>query len=293
VFKKIAVIGLGTLGGFIAKFISETEGIEKILIIDYDIVDERNIKNSIYKKKDVGKYKVDVLEKLIKIDNEEIQIIKMNEKFIENETILDDKYDLVIDSRDFNYNRNDLIDIRTYISGRYVIIDCRKNIIFDKNIEGKYTAILKKNDLKNAALCVTNFIFSGIIDSLMKKGMQHKIDLDYISRSIINKINKNNKSQELILDSDKKYFDLFPDLIDNSKNILIENNKNDINIYIGDREAYFYHRKVDSKFFKEEEEIFSYLGDLIEKSNLPYQSYLVSFSKVNKMIELIPETGAA
>ncbi len=43
-YKNVVVIGLGTLGGFIAEAISNLENTEKLVIIDNDIVESKNLK---------------------------------------------------------------------------------------------------------------------------------------------------------------------------------------------------------------------------------------------------------
>ena len=55
--KRIAVIGLGTLGGALCKNISEMESIDELIIIDYDVVESKNINNSIYKASQIGERK--------------------------------------------------------------------------------------------------------------------------------------------------------------------------------------------------------------------------------------------
>ena len=149
-YKSVVVIGSGSLGSFITISVSQLDQIEKIVLIDHDIVLKKNLRNTIYKKKDIGRLKVDALKDIIETNNE-VEVIKINEKFIENNIDLSD-YDLVLDCRDFTYNRNNIIHSRLYISSRYLIVDCRKNIKYEKQYKGKYLSRLTKTDLRNTGI---------------------------------------------------------------------------------------------------------------------------------------------
>ena len=82
-YSRICVIGLGALGGFLAKNLSELETTKELLLIDYDTVEQENIKNSIYLKRDIGKLKTDaIIDKL----NSEAQVSTLSKKFIEGKT---------------------------------------------------------------------------------------------------------------------------------------------------------------------------------------------------------------
>ena len=41
--NKVTVIGLGTLGGFLCKNISELDCIKELIIVDLDIVEGKNV----------------------------------------------------------------------------------------------------------------------------------------------------------------------------------------------------------------------------------------------------------
>ena len=66
-YSNICVIGLGSLGGYLAKNLSELETMKNLLLIDYDTVEQENIKNSIYSQRDIGKLKTEAI--LQKIDS--------------------------------------------------------------------------------------------------------------------------------------------------------------------------------------------------------------------------------
>ena len=78
-YNSICIIGLGTLGSFLAKNLSEMEFIKKLILIDFDVVENNNISNSIYKKQDINEYKTESIKKYL---SNEIEIITITEKFI-------------------------------------------------------------------------------------------------------------------------------------------------------------------------------------------------------------------
>mgnify|MGYP003132319520 CR=1 FL=1 len=62
---KITIIGVGSSGSFIALTLAKM-GFRNITIIDFDKVELHNIPNQFYRMKDIGKYKVDALQDIIK-----------------------------------------------------------------------------------------------------------------------------------------------------------------------------------------------------------------------------------
>ena len=84
-YRSVAVIGLGTLGGCLCKHISELENMKELTIVDYDVVESKNVFNSIYKFQNVGEYKVDALAEIIKDD---VTVTKVKKKYIEGKTSL-------------------------------------------------------------------------------------------------------------------------------------------------------------------------------------------------------------
>lgn len=61
----VTIIGAGSVGSFTALTISKM-GVEKIEIFDEDGVDTHNIPNQFYKLQDIGEFKVDALESVLK-----------------------------------------------------------------------------------------------------------------------------------------------------------------------------------------------------------------------------------
>lgn len=287
-YNNICLIGLGTIGGFLAKNLSEMESIKKLLLIDYDTVEIENIKNSIYTSKDVGKLKTYAIYD--KLDNKK-RIKVLNEKFIEGKTKIP-SFDLILDCRDFTYNRKELIDARLYVSYRSLIIDCRKNVSYEKQHEGKYITRLTKTDLRNAALNVTTLIENGIFKKIVKKGIVYEIPIDIVSEKIQKQLDKN---IDVIYDCDNVLEKRLINLNNHYTSILDINKKSDLVVYLGNKNLPYNSTVVPKNNLRSIQDIvqnFTYLT-----KNLPYQFnyYIITVTNYNNQfyVELLPETGSA
>ena len=84
--KTVLILGVGGVGGYVAEALART-GIGKLILVDFDIVDETNINRQIIAlESTIGMKKVDVLEKRIKDINSGCEVIKID-KFIDLENI--------------------------------------------------------------------------------------------------------------------------------------------------------------------------------------------------------------
>ena len=100
--KKVLVLGLGGVGGYVCEALVRS-GINNIIIIDSDKVEESNINRQIIANEDtVGQYKVDVMkDRLLKI-NSNCNIICIN-KFIDDgniDELFSNDIDYYIDCQD-------------------------------------------------------------------------------------------------------------------------------------------------------------------------------------------------
>lgn len=95
----VLVSGIGGVGGTVVEALVRS-GIGNITIVDFDSVSDTNINRQIlFTSEDIGKNKVDVaLERLKKINPE--CHIKIENKKIDEEFTLEDKYDYIIDAID-------------------------------------------------------------------------------------------------------------------------------------------------------------------------------------------------
>jgi hypothetical protein len=286
-YKSVAVIGLGTLGGFVAESISNLESIESLVIIDHDHVESKNISNSIYRTIDIGEDKAIALSDIISEKNLDIEIIALTEKYKENKTLLP-PVDLVIDCRDITYNRHGFIDIRAYISSRYLIVDCRKQVRYEKVITGRYLTQLRKDDLRNASFIISMLIYNGGINQLIKTQSVQKFELDYLKRL--------EPCEPELLYEEIKGEEKFINLPENILPIINLNKEKNIDIMVGSRVSPLLQQTVPANTFNSTQDIITNLLTLVQSNNCNFNTYIVTLDKTDKnntIIELIPETGAA
>lgn len=287
--KTVAVIGLGTIGSFLSQSLSELDNLQKLILVDYDRVEMKNTYNSIYRKSDVGKYKTTVLHDIIK-DQSNIDVEILTTRYEEEITELPYS-DLIIDCRDFVYNRKNKIDVRLYITSRYLVVDCRKNITYDKNYEGRYTTLLSKNDLRKATMIATSFLQSGFINYMIDNQIVKEISLDYLDE-VSNDIKKKYNNRNMIIDyeASKKLLNFEENVTD----IIQENRNKDVLITIGDSNKYPI-RKIPKNSIQSANDIISTMSHLINNSNEPELYYIISITQTqnNYIINLLPESGAA
>ena len=285
-YNHIVIIGIGTLGGFLSEAIANLDSVNEITIIDNDIVEEHNLKNSIYRKKDIGNLKTDSLYEILKFKNEDIKINKINSEFIENKSNIP-KSDLVIDCRDVIYDRGAIIDIRLSISSRYVILDCRKNVSYNEHTEGGYLTELTKNDLRNATFIVSVLMYNGEISNLIKSQIIKKVDIDYLKKT-------RKKPVDIICENYNNSDNKFINLTENLYPILDMNKDNDLNMFVGSETFPINSQIIPKGLFKSTNDV---VNNFVSFVNLPlaFNNYIISFYKRggNSYVELIPETGAA
>ena len=99
--SKVLIIGAGGLGCPLALYLSSS-GVGTIGIVDHDKIELSNLNRQIiYKSKDIGKFKVDVVKKTIKDINKNIKVIIYKKKILTNniENIIK-KFDIICDGTD-------------------------------------------------------------------------------------------------------------------------------------------------------------------------------------------------
>ena len=97
--SKVLVVGAGGLGCPVIDYLSRA-GVGNIGVIDHDKINISNIhRQSLYDSRDIGKFKVSVLKKKIKLINPQVKI-KTFKKKIERKNIeqIFKSYDFIIDS---------------------------------------------------------------------------------------------------------------------------------------------------------------------------------------------------
>lgn len=240
-FRKVAVIGIGTLGGFLCKHISDLDGVKELVIIDYDIVESKNTFRSIYNSSHIGEYKVNALAEIL---NDDVSITKINHKYIEGKILLP-HCDLIIDCRDIVCNRNNEIDIRLYISGRVLIVDCRKQVKNACSYDGTYSVKLTKNEVNKAAFYAAQIIDSRNIYKMMSQNMVQRIDLDIVPVILNKSITRTLENKIDIIYDDENISRRLQCVEDNIKPILKLNKQHPIDVYVGEKQ----HQNIIQKIF--------------------------------------------
>lgn len=86
--KCVLVLGVGGVGGYVAEALARS-GVGKLILVDFDIVDETNINRQIIAlESTIGIKKVDVLDSRIKDINSDCEVIKVD-KFIDSNNYLE------------------------------------------------------------------------------------------------------------------------------------------------------------------------------------------------------------
>lgn len=285
VYKNIAIIGVGTLGGYVANALITMETLERLILIDHDIVETKNLLNSIYRPIDVGGSKVEALKDILSTKNEDVSIWAFDSKYEEGKTKLP-KNDLTIDCRDASYNRETQIDCRMYISSRYLIVDCRKNVTYNEKKEGRYILTLTKEDLKYAGSIVSMLVHSNTIENLIKNQIVQKYELDYVKHIETFPCD--------IVYEDIKTKENFINLPDKIIPILDLNKKMDTNVYFGSKEYPLSQTTIPKGMLRSSNDIIESFS-MITKLQCDYHNFVISI--VNEgghlFVEIIPETGAA
>jgi len=290
--NSVAVIGCGSLGGYLTEAIADLCDVDRIIIVDPDTVEKKNLTNSIYERQDIGRLKVEALKEIIDLHKTGVEIQSFPLKYIEGETKIPN-CDIVIDCRDFIYDRKNEINTRMYISSRYLIIDCRTDISYAKNHQGKYLDKLSKTDLKVASTSAATLLQKGHLSDIIKHQMVHKIELDYLSRDVCNALNLKLMKPDEVFDCQKNETKLV-NLDENIQPIINLNKSCELKVCLGDRNKPMATKTIPKGRLCRPHDV---IKTLVETIDLPYtyNSYLILVGKERDLvyIELLAETGAA
>jgi len=293
-YSSICLVGLGSFGSFLARTLVDTNtNLKKLTLIDYDTVTINNVGKSLYDENDIGRLKIDAIYDKIKQNINKIVVDRIAIRF--NSTEIHQIFDLIIDCRDFRYDKiENTPSIRTYVSSRKLIVDCRNNIIYEKNREGSYSSIIHKHHLLYAAAIVSNLINSNNIQKLIDKNLVQEFELDYLDKKVEDKLNRVENIPDIIYDycnGDHKLLNL----VEYSQPIISANKNSPITVYVGGKDRPTVKEVIPPNRLSEVNDLMITLIPLIQ---LRFQSnyYIVSFSPITPqgpVIELIPDDGSA
>ncbi len=292
IYHNVVIIGVGSLGGYLAENISRMNGLHTLTLIDDDFVERKNVSKSIYKLKDVGKLKVNVLKSYLD-DISSLQINEISSKYIEGISYLP-KNDLVIDCRDVTCKRFGEIDVRLYISYGSLIIDCKKIRQVSKEKHGRYIKQPEVSELTAAASIAFTLISSGKINEMINNQMHHIQNLNQIQKYASRSIQKFNNLPDIVLD-DHKGFDKIRNMFEMLPDIIKESKTKELTVFVGPSSDNIAIRHFNKAELTVENNVSRELSELVQSLTLDYPSYTIVLNKLkNKSyIELLPETGGA
>jgi hypothetical protein len=283
IFEKVCVLGVGALGGFVVDSISKINSIKEIIIFDCDKVEVKNLKNSIYRSQDVGKPKVDCLQQILTDRSPNIKITSFKSSFTEGQTFLP-KCDLVLDCRDYLYDRGTLIDSRLYISSRYLVVDCRKNIQAQMKYEGQYLELMTKNDLQTASSLISIMMTNKTLEKMIGGQTVNKFDLDFM---------KVDDTQEDIVYDVSNGEHQFVNLPQYIPAIMEQNRFSPIDVYVGGKNLPLFQNTIPQNSLRSSNDLMMHFSSMIQ-GPFKFNSYIICICQGPKFyIELLPETGAA
>lgn len=204
--KSVAIIGVGSFGGFLCREILKYSCIEKVVVIDFDIVVMKNIKNSIYLEKHENRPKVVCLKNIL--GDARISVINKRYEDIAKKEI--QNIDVVIDCRDEVSERGHEIDLSiSIIEGYTAIFDFRKDPPVNSFYTGVYVDNVDKNDLIRISEVSSKLIMSEDFKSYCNSEHIYTLNFGRIDQDLLN-IEKQFKQQnvDIIYSEDNIALDL-------------------------------------------------------------------------------------
>ena len=109
--KTVAIVGIGGVGGYVAESLARS-GVGKLILVDYDVVDETNINRQIIAlHSTIGKEKVSLMEERIHDICEDTQVVSYRIMYGEENRydIFSEKIDFLVDACDIAQSKQILI----------------------------------------------------------------------------------------------------------------------------------------------------------------------------------------
>ena len=198
--SRVLVVGAGGLGCPVIDYLSRA-GIGNIGVVDHDKINISNIhRQSLYNTKDIGKFKVNVLKKKIKLINSQIKI-KTFKKRIERRNIVKifKGYDFIVDGSD-NFKTKFLLNEYSIKYKKILIVGAISKMdghIFTFDFKNKNSPCLKCFYQSEPSDEVLNCEFEGILGPVA--GIVGNIQATEILKKILN-LSKESNKKILILD---------------------------------------------------------------------------------------------
>ena len=198
--SKVLVVGAGGLGCPVIDYLSRA-GIGNIGVVDHDKINISNIhRQSLYNTKDIGKFKVNVLKKKIKLVNSQVKI-KTFKKKIERKNIekIFKGYDFIVDGSD-NFKTKFLLNEYSIKYKKILIVGAISKMdghIFTFDFKNKNNPCLKCFYQSEPSDEVLNCEFEGILGPVA--GIVGNIQAIEVLKKILN-LSEESNNKILILD---------------------------------------------------------------------------------------------
>ena len=198
--SRVLVVGAGGLGCPVIDYLSRA-GVGNIGVIDHDKVNISNIhRQSLYNSKDIGKFKVSVIKKKIKLINPEVKI-KIFKERIEKKNIekIFKNYDFIIDGSD-NFKTKFLLNKYSIKYKKILIVGAISKMdghVFTFDFKNKDNPCLKCFYQSEPSDEILNCEFEGILGPVA--GIVGNIQAIEILKKILN-LSKESNKKILILD---------------------------------------------------------------------------------------------
>ena len=204
--SKVLVVGAGGLGCPVIDYLSRA-GVGNIGIVDHDKVDISNIhRQSLYNSKDIGKYKVIVLKKKIKLINSLVNVKIFKERIgKENIKKIFKNYDFIVDGSD-NFKTKFLLNKYSLKYNKILIVGAISKMdghIFTFDFKNKTDPCLKCFYQTEPSDEILNCEYEGILGPVA--GIVGNIQAIEVLKKILKIGNKSN-NKILILDLKKLNF---------------------------------------------------------------------------------------
>ena len=204
--SKVLVVGAGGLGCPVIDYLSRA-GVGNIGVIDHDKVNISNIhRQSLYNYRDVGKFKVSILKKKIKLINPQVKIKTFKEK-IEKKNIekIFKGYDFIVDGSD-NFKTKFLLNKYCLYQKKILIVGAISKMdghIFTFDFKNKNDPCLKCFYQTEPSDDILNCEYEGILGPVA--GVVGNIQAIEVLKKIL-KIGDKSSKKILILDLSKLDF---------------------------------------------------------------------------------------
>ena len=198
--SKVLVVGAGGLGCPVIDYLSRA-GVGNIGVVDDDKVNISNIhRQSLYNSKDIGKFKVNVIKKKIKLINPQVKIKTYKERIKEkNIEKIFKIYDFIVDGSD-NFKTKFLLNKYCLNHKKILIVGAISKMdghIFAFNFKNKNDPCLKCFYQTEPPDDILNCEYEGIFGPVA--GIVGSIQAIEILKKILN-LNKKSNNKILILD---------------------------------------------------------------------------------------------